>query len=261
MHLRLRCMKPDPRLMSSIFALGFPSFAMQTGMAVINFILNYQLVKYGAMTVIGAENALASIGVVQRVAQFSVFPIIGVATAIQPLLGYNYGARLVPRVRSTYKCGVIGATAICVLVWSIIYLFTTAIVSAFGIVNDDLNEFTAFAMRVQFITLPIIGFQIVSSNYFQATGQPAKSIFLSLTRQILFLIPLILFLPDLIPHIAPSLHGLDALYFAQPCADLLSTVTTVVFVIWEVRRLRRMEDEQRGCAGGGSSTDASGCGA
>ena len=133
--------------------------------------------------------------------------------------------------------------------WSIIYLFTTAIVSAFGIVNDDLNEFTAFAMRVQFITLPIIGFQIVSSNYFQATGQPAKSIFLSLTRQILFLIPLILFLPDLIPHIAPSLHGLDALYFAQPCADLLSTVTTVVFVIWEVRRLRRMEDEQRGCAG------------
>ena len=249
MHLRLRCMKPDPRLMSSIFALGFPSFAMQTGMAVINFILNYQLVKYGAMTVIGAENALASIGVVQRVAQFSVFPIIGVATAIQPLLGYNYGARLVPRVRSTYKCGVIGATAICVLVWSIIYLFTTAIVSAFGIVNDDLNEFTAFAMRVQFITLPIIGFQIVSSNYFQATGQPAKSIFLSLTRQILFLIPLILFLPDLIPHIAPSLHGLDALYFAQPCADLLSTVTTVVFVIWEVRRLRRMEDEQRGCAG------------
>lgn len=260
MHLRLRCMKPDPRLMSSIFALGFPSFAMQTGMAVINFILNYQLVKYGAMTVIGSENALASIGVVQRVAQFSVFPIIGVATAIQPLLGYNYGARLVPRVRSTYKCGVIGATAICVLVWSIIYLFTTAIVSAFGIVNDDLNEFTAFAMRVQFITLPIIGFQIVSSNYFQATGQPAKSIFLSLTRQILFLIPLILFLPDLIPHIAPSLHGLDALYFAQPCADLLSTVTTVVFVIWEVRRLRRMEDEQRGCAGGGSSADASRCG-
>ena len=99
MHLRLRCMKPDPRFMSSIFALGFPSFAMQTGMAVINFILNYQLVKYGAMTVIGAENALASIGVVQRVAQFSVFPVIGVATAIQPLLGYNYGARLVPRAQ------------------------------------------------------------------------------------------------------------------------------------------------------------------
>ena len=172
MHLRLRNMKPDFRLMSSIFALGFPSFAMQTGMALINFLLNYQLVKYGAMTVIGAENALASIGVVQRVAQFSVFPVIGVATAIQPLLGYNYGARIIGRVRSTYKCGVIGATAICVLTWSFIYLFTTSIVSAFGIVNDDLNEFTAFAMRVQFVTLPIIGFQIVSSNYFQATASP-----------------------------------------------------------------------------------------
>ncbi len=248
MHLRLRNLKPDVHLIGQIFALGFPSFAMQTGMALINFLLNYQLVKYGAMTVIGAENALASIGVVQRVAQFSVFPIIGVATAIQPLLGYNYGARIIPRVRSAYKCGVVGATAICVLVWSFIYLFTTTIVSAFGIVNEDLNEFTAFAMRVQFVTLPIIGFQIVSSNYFQATGQPAKSIFLSLTRQILFLIPLIVFLPDLIPHIAPSLHGLDALYFAHPCADLLSTVTTAAFVVLEVRRLKRMEAEQKAAA-------------
>ncbi|MDO4291487.1 MAG: MATE family efflux transporter [Eggerthellaceae bacterium] len=243
MHLRLRCMRPDGRLMGSILALGFPSFAIQAGMALINFILNYQLVKYGALTVIGAENALASIGVVQRVAQFSVMPVIGVATAIQPLLGYNYGARKIARVRSAYKCGVIGATAICVTVFACIYLFTTPIVSAFGITNADLNAFTVFAMKVQFVTLPLVGFQIVSSNYFQATGQPAKSIFLSLTRQIVFLIPIIWFMPELLPSIAPQFTGLDALYFAQPCADALSISVTACFMVWEMSRLRKMERE------------------
>lgn len=241
LHLRLRNLRPHPRLMGSIFALGFPSFAIQAGMAVINFLLNYQLVKYGALTIIGSDDALASIGVVQRIAQFSAMPVIGVATAIQPLLGYNYGARKIARVREAYKCGVIGASGICVVVWACIYLFTSVIVSAFGISNPDLNEFTVFAMRVQFVTLPIIGFQIVSSNYFQATGQPAKSIFLSLTRQIVFLIPLIMFLPDILPHIVPSLNGLDALYFAQPCADAVAVMVTACFVAWEMRRLRRMQ--------------------
>lgn len=241
LHLRLRCMRPDVRLMGSILALGFPSFAIQAGMALINFLLNYQLVKYGALTIIGAEDALASIGVVQRVAQFSAMPVIGVATAIQPLLGYNYGARKIDRVRAAYKCGVIGASGICVAMFACIYLFTSVIVGAFGITNPNLNEFTVFAMKVQFLTLPLVGFQIVSSNYFQATGQPAKSIFLSLTRQIVFLIPLIAFLPDVLPHIASQFTGLDALYFAQPCADALSISVTACFVAWEMRRLSRVQ--------------------
>ncbi|WP_253904758.1 MATE family efflux transporter [Adlercreutzia sp. ZJ473] len=241
MHLRLRYLRPQPRLVGSIFALGFPSFAIQAGMAIINFLLNYQLVKYGALTVIGAENALASIGVVQRIGQFSVMPVIGVAVAIQPLLGYNYGARKIDRVRSAYKCGVVGASAICVAIWACIYLFTAGVVSAFGITNPDLNEFTVFAMKVQFVTLPLVGFQIVSSNYFQATGQPAKSIFLSLTRQIVFLVPLIWLLPDLLPLMAPALNGLDALYFAQPVADALSICVTACFVAFEMRRLGRVQ--------------------
>ncbi len=165
---------------------GFPSFAMQVGMALINFLLNYQLVKYGAMTVIGAENALASIGVVQRVAQFSVFSHHRRGDGNPAALGYNYGARIIPRVRSTYKCGVIGATAICVLVWSIIYLFTTAIVSAFGIVNDDLNEFTAVRdARAVHHAASSSASRSCPRTTSRQPGQPAKSIFLSLTRQIL----------------------------------------------------------------------------
>ena len=83
-------------------------------------------------------------------------------------------------------------------------------------------------------------FQIVSSNYFQATGQPAKSVFLTLTRQILFLVPLLYLMPVVLPQLFPQFTGLDALYFAAPVADFLSIFTTAVFVAWEMARLRRL---------------------
>ena len=89
--------------------------------------------------------------------------------------------------------------------------------------------------------LPLIGFQIVGANYFQATGQPLKSIILSLSRQIIFLLPLLFVLPEVLPHIFPQFVGLDALYFAMPMADFLSVFTTLVFIIVEMRRLRKLE--------------------
>lgn len=243
LKLRLRCMKPKPRLMADIVVLGLPSFAIQMGMAVINFILNFQLVTYGALTAIGSADALASIGVVQRIGQFVFMPIIGIAVAIQPLWGYNYGARKIARVRKAYWCGVAGATGFCVTLWAIVYLFTAPIVSAFGIHNAELAAFTEYALRVQFIFLPLVGFQVVSSNYFQATGQPAKSIFLSLTRQIVFLIPLYLVLPQTLPLVIAQFSGLDALVWAIPCADILSIFVTLGFVVWEMRRLTAMQRE------------------
>lgn len=98
--------------------------------------------------------------------------------------------------------------------------------------HDGLVDFTAFAIRVQFLMLPFVGFQIVSSNYFQATGQPAKSVFLTLTRQILFLVPLLYLMPVVLPQLFPQFTGLDALYFAAPVADFLSIFTTAIFVAW-----------------------------
>ena len=88
--------------------------------------------------------------------------------------------------------------------------------------------------------LPFIGFQIVGSNYFQATGQPAKAIFLTLTRQIIFLVPLLFTLPHLLPLIAPQFDGLDALYFANPLSDAVAISITVGFILWEMRRLNKM---------------------
>ena len=118
----------------------------------------------------GSEGALASIGVVQRVAMFAVLPLIGVSIAIQPLLGFNYGAHLFERVKKTLWYGIFGATGIGLALWALVHLFPEQIVGFFGITNESLRDFTVFALKVQLLMLPFIGFQIVGSNYFQATG-------------------------------------------------------------------------------------------
>ena len=155
LRIRRRWMRPDLRVVGTIFAFGFPSFAVQAGMAAVNFVLNYQLVKYGAMSPIGAEDALASIGVLNRIGMFAVMPVIGIAIAIQPLLGYNYGAGKIGRVRKTLWLGIAAATGFCVVEWAVIMLFPDAIAAAFGITHEGLVAFTVFALRVQFVILPL----------------------------------------------------------------------------------------------------------
>lgn len=240
LRLRLAALPLCPRMDATIVAYGFPSFCVQAGMALVNFVLNFQLVKYGAASPIGADDALATIGVVQRIAQFSIMPLVGMSIALQPLLGFNYGAHKVARVRKTLWYGIGAATTIAVVMFAIVQLFAAPIAEAFGIKHEGLVEFTAFAIHLQFLMVPFVGFQIVGSNYFQATGQPAKSIFLTLTRQILFLLPLLYLMPLWLPAAFPQYNGLDALLFAMPIADFLSIFTTAVFVGWEMVRLRRL---------------------
>ena len=257
--LHARNLKLDAEVVGFIFSLGAASFLKylvnRKDLAynhvgfdldahlhkVLNFLVNYLLVFYGAQSPLGAEAALASIGVVQRCAMFTVLPLIGTAVAIQPLLGFNYGAGLIPRVRETVRFGILMATVIGTCMWIMIMLFSGDIVSFFGIRADGLRDFTAFALKFQLLVLPVVGFQIVVGNYFQATGQPMKSIILSLTRQVLFLIPLYIVLPIVLPILVPALTGLDALYFAVPIADGLSVVTAAAFLAFEMRRLKRVE--------------------
>ena len=154
----------------------------------MNFFINFMLVKYGSLDPIGADNALASVGVVQRIGMFVILPLIGVSVAIQPLFSALITAPTFgSRVKTTLKVGSVGATVMGTLMWVAIMVFAPQIVGFFGIKEQTLVDFTAFALCVDLIFLPLIGFQIVGANYFQATGQPAKSIILSLTRQILFL--------------------------------------------------------------------------
>lgn len=241
LKLHIRYMKPQARVIGSILSLGLASFFVQAGAAIVSVLTNHLLVMYGAQHPLGADLALTSIGVVQRLAMFSIMPIIGVAVAVQPLVGFNYGAKNIVRVRKIFWCAVAGATMIAVVVWALIHIFPEQIVQIFGLTEGELIDFTVFALKVQVAMIPFIGFQVCGSNYFQATGQPIKSVVLTLTRQIIFLIPLLLFLPQLLPHFIPSLTSLDALYFAAPIADILSIFTTGVFIVFEMRRLKQLQ--------------------
>lgn len=240
--LHLKYLKLEATVVGFILSLGAASCILQLAMSLINFLTNYLLVLYGAQSPLGAEAALASIGVVQRCAMFTVLPIIGTAVAIQPLLGYNYGASLIKRVRATLGYGILAATILGVVMWILIHVFAVNIVGFFGIRDDSLRDFTVFALNVQLLMLPVVGLQIVSSHYFQATGQPMKSIILSLTRQVLFLIPLLIVLPVILPSLVPSLTSLDAIYFAVPIADFLAIVTSAAFVLGELKRLKGIEE-------------------
>ena len=239
LRFRRKNLLPSWKMVGAILSLGAASFAVQAGGALVSFITNYVLVKYGAMHPIGADNALATIGIVSRIAMFVILPLVGVAIAIQPILGFNYGAKLWRRVRETFNVGVLSATLMAVTMFVLLMVFSRQIVHFFGITDPELNAFTVRALRINLALLPFIGAQIVGSNYFQATGQPTKSIILSLTRQLLFLLPLQLGLPVLLPMLFPSITPLDAVFYSWPTADFLAIFTVGVFCLIELRKLNR----------------------
>ena len=240
-HLRASRMKPDVRLWGTILSLGVASFIMQVANAVINTILNQTLTYYGALDPVGASGALAAIGVAGRINGFAFMPAIGVLMGAQTLIGYNYGARKWGRVLKSYWLGVLFATAIITFFFILIHVIPGPIVQLFG-VEGDLEQFCIFALQVMTAMFPLVGFQMMSSNYFQSTGQPLKASLLSLTRQVLFLIPLLILLPQFLPGII-DVTALQAVCFTYPSADLLSIITTGAFIIPEILKLRRRAAE------------------
>ena len=236
-HLRLSRMKPDVRLWGVILSLGVASFVMQVANAIINTILNQTLAYYGALDPIGASGALAAIGVAGRVNGFAFMPAIGVLMGAQTLIGYNYGARKWKRVLQAYGQGVLFATAIITFFFILIHVIPEQIVQLFG-VEGDLEQFCIYALQVMTAMFPLVGFQMMSSNYFQSTGQPLKAALLSLTRQVLFLIPLLLLLPRFLPELI-DVTSLQAICFTYPTADVLAIVTTAAFIIPEIVKLRK----------------------
>ena len=242
--IRKECLGLKGRLVKSILALGSAPFVLQIANAFVTFFLNNQITTLGAISSIGSDAALAALGVVNRVALFVFFPILGVALAVQPLFGYNYGAKKYSRVKKTFILAMIWATALGLFAWAVIYLLPEPIVRLFNI-TGDLLEFTVNALKVQLFLIPLAGLHVVSTNYFQASGQPLKAMFLSLTRSVLFLIPLLYLFPMIITSFLPGLEALDGLYYAYPASDTLAILTCAIFMLFELRKLNKAIKEQK----------------
>jgi Na+-driven multidrug efflux pump len=159
-------------------------------------------------------------------------PIFGINQGSQPIIGFNYGAKKYDRVKQAYKFAVIGAMFVTTLGFIIIQTFPEAIIKVFISNENDLAELIGYAvpgLRIYMSMLPIIGFQIVSTAYFQATGKPKHAMLLSLSRQVLILIPALIILPPI--------FELTGVWLAAPISDLTSSLVTAFFVIRSLKQL------------------------
>lgn len=240
--LRPANMQPDLRLMGRILSLGLASFVMQVAATAVTVVLNQLLNFYGSMDPLGAEGAFAAIGAANKAIMFAIMPVIGLIMGSQPIIGYNYGAKNWQRVLDTLKLASIWATGLMIFFWVLVHVIPGPIIGIFGI-SGDLEAFAIEVLKLDTLVLPVVGFQIVGSSYFQSSGQPLKSAILEMSRQVIYLIPLYFVFPLILPNLL-GVSQLISIVLAVPTADFLAFVTTVFFVAREVKKIRRLRDAQ-----------------
>lgn len=240
MRFTRRYMKPVGRVWYKIFSLGISSGITSLVACIMQVVMNNSLVYYGNQTEITGDVALSAMGIVMKIAMILASVCIGFGIGAQPILGFNLGAKKYARVRHTYLLAVSIATGSILIGWAVCQLAPHLVLSLFGKENQTFTDFAVRCLRIYLGGIFCAGFQIVSTNYFQATGQPLKASLLSMLRQLILLIPLLLILP--------LFFGLNGLLYAGPCADIGSAVIVALFILPEMRKLNRRIAESQGPA-------------
>lgn len=240
MRFTRRYMKPVGRVWYKIFSLGISSGITSLVACIMQVVMNNSLVYYGNQTEITGDVALSAMGIVMKIAMILASVCIGFGIGAQPILGFNLGAKKYTRVRHTYLLAVSIATGSILIGWAVCQLAPHLVLSLFGKENQTFTDFAVRCLRIYLGGIFCAGFQIVSTNYFQATGQPLKASLLSMLRQLILLIPLLLILP--------LFFGLNGLLYAGPCADIGSAVIVALFILPEMRKLNRRIAESQGPA-------------
>ncbi len=206
-----------------IVTIGFAPFSMQMASSLVFGTFNVQLVKYGGDLAVGA------MGVVMSIAMLMVMTIIAINMAAQPIIGFNFGAKNYQRVKQTLVIGVVFATVISVFGFLVGELFPRTIIKLFNNDSQELLDIGTRGLRIFLLALPLVGFQIITGNYFQSTGKAGLSALISLLRQVIVLLPILMVLPKYL--------GLDGVWLAGPISDTVSALITSVFLIRELKRL------------------------
>ncbi|WP_162993218.1 MATE family efflux transporter [Clostridioides difficile] len=230
-HIKLhkKSFKLDSIIYKHIFALGSSSCFNQLAMTVTQIVMNNTLAYYGARSVYGSEIPLACVGIIIKVNMIFISIIIGISQGMQPIIGYNYGAEKYNRVKEAYKFAVGSATIISVIAFLCFQFFPRQITSIFGNGNETYFIFAEHYFRTFLFLTFINGVQIVSSTFFTSIGKSVLGLFTSLTRQILFLIPLIVILP--------MFMGIDGVMFAGPIADAAAAMVCIYLAVHEMKSL------------------------
>jgi len=213
-------------IVKQILTNGFAPFSMQIAASLVAILLNNNLQKYGG------DLATSSMGVINSVSMMILMPIFGINQGSQPIMGFNYGSGKYDRVKQTLKYAVLGSTVITTAGFILTQVFPVQIIQLFISNEADLAEILGYAipgLKTYLFMLPIVSFQIVSTAYFQAIGMPKHSMLLSLSRQVLILIPALIILPQIL--------GLQGVWLSGPIADLTASIITAFFVIRSFKEL------------------------
>lgn len=225
LHLRRGIYRLRSQLVKNIISIGISPFLMNATSCVIVIFMNNQFVRYGNDMAVGAYSIANSMVMV-----FFMF-VIGITQGMQPIVGYNYGAENYDRMLRCLRLAILSATAILLVGWTLSMAFPRAIAHIFT-ADPTLIDLSARGIRIDMLVFFVVGFQAVTTNFFQCIGKVKISIFLSLSRQLLLLLPL--------AYILPMFWDLDGVWFSMPVSDLISTLVTIPFLVHYVRGLREL---------------------
>jgi putative MATE family efflux protein len=226
LHLNFRSLGLNFKLLQEIIKIGFSAFARHVSGSLIFIVVNNTLKLYNG------DIAIAAYGIIMRLFRFLLMPMFGIAQGLQPIVGFNYGAGRIDKLQKAYKTAIIYASIISFSGFMVIQLFSRTL---FGIFTSDpeLIELGSNAIRIMVLAVPLIGFQMIGTVVFQALGKALPALILSMSRELIILIPLILILP--------RFYGLNGVWYASPISDILSfSLTAVLFY----RLIKQLDNEQ-----------------
>jgi putative MATE family efflux protein len=220
-HLQKGIFRLKRRIVTDSLAIGLAPFLMNAVSCVIVILINKGLIKYGGDLEVGAY------GIVNRVAFLFIMIVMGLTQGMQPIAGYNFGANQIDRVNKVLKYTILLATCVMTAGFLIGEFFPHAVASIFT-KDKTLIELAVPGLRIVFLFFPIIGFQMVTGNFFQSIGMAKKAIFLSLSRQLLLLLPFLI--------IFPQFWGVRGVWLSFPVADSLSSIIAAFMLIKHYRK-------------------------
>lgn len=233
--LTLKELIPGGKYCFRIISLGMSPFLNQVAMMVVQIVMNNVLIIYGGQSSYGSEIPLACAGIISKVSMIFFSMVIGISQGSQPIVSYNYGAGNYHRVKETYWKAAAAATAISIVSFLCYQLFPEQIIRAFGSGSEEYYQFAVRYFRIFLFFTFLNGIQPLTGNFFTSIGKAPKGVFISLTRQIIFLLPLILILPVFL--------GIDGVLYSAPIADFIAAVFAISLVILEMRKMDQMSQK------------------
>lgn len=231
MYLEMSMLKPSSECLKAIISLGMASCINQIAMAIVQIVLNNILRYYGGLSVYGSDIPIACVGVISKVNQVFMAICIGISQGCQPIWGFNYGAKKYDRVRLAYRYSMIACTAIATVFFLCFQLFPHQIVSIFGTGSDLYFQFAERYLKIFMFMTFANGIQPMSSGFFTSIGKAKLGIVMSLTRQVLFLLPLIV--------VFSLIMGIDGVMYAGPIVDAAALSLAILFARRELVAMKK----------------------